>query len=180
MTAQEDFAVGVPVARHGSSVLQNALTCLIDTVCVRLRFTATDDMQGLIDHVRVAAGEALAAADVPFTEVVDLVNPPRNGESNPLYQAMFSLHEQPPELGLSGCTALLRRPEAARATCDLVTGVWPDGDGGCSVRLAYRQDRVPRTGALAVGETLAGILRRGPAVERRCLAERLPSQPAAG
>ncbi|MFC4530458.1 AMP-binding protein [Sphaerisporangium dianthi] len=162
LTGQGDLAVGTPVARRGGPVLKDALTCLIDTVCVRLRPGLARDPGTLIRQTRDAAGEALAAADVPFSEVVELVNPVREGTSNPLYRVMFSLHDRRPELRLAGCAAEFRRPEAVDATCDLVAGVWPDDGGGCEVRLAHRTDQVPEAAARAVGEAFATALRAGP------------------
>ncbi|MQY02118.1 non-ribosomal peptide synthetase [Actinomadura macrotermitis] len=162
VTGQPDFAVGTPVSLRGGRILDQALTCLIDTVCIRLRPGLAEDADDLITQVRNAAGAALAAADVPFSEVVDLVKPVRDGTSNPLYQAMFSLHEAEPVLRLEGCEARFRRPEPAEATCDLVTGVWPHRAGGCLVHVKNRPHQVPAAFAHAVGEELAGTLRAGP------------------
>jgi hypothetical protein len=162
VTGQPDLAVGTPVARRGGRILEHALTCLIDTVCIRLRPGLAADAESLITQAQHAAGEALAAADVPFGEVVELVNPARDGTTNPLYQAMFSLHDDEPDLRLAGCTAEFRRAEAAGATVDLVTGVWPNNGGGCSIRVAHRTDRVPATVARAIGEMVTAILRGGP------------------
>ncbi|MET8155802.1 amino acid adenylation domain-containing protein [Sphaerisporangium sp. NPDC005289] len=162
VTGEGDLTVGTPVARRGGPVLKDALTCLIDTVCVRLRPGLAGDAGTLIGQARDAAGAALAAADVPFSEVVELVNPVREGMSNPLYRVMFSLHDRQPRLRLAGCAAEFRRPEAVDATCDLVTGVWPDDGGGCEVRLAHRPDQVPAAAARAVGEAFTAALRLGP------------------
>ncbi|TYB50569.1 amino acid adenylation domain-containing protein [Nonomuraea sp. PA05] len=166
VAGQPDLAIGTPVARRASRTLATALTCLIDTVCVRVRPAAAPDGESLITQVREAAGAALAAADVPFSEVVELVNPVRDGSGTPLYQAMFSLHDQEPVLELGGLAGAFRRPDPAEATCELVTGVWPRQDGGCVVHVARRQDRMPASFAWAAGERLVAILRSGPTALR--------------
>lgn len=143
VTGEDALGVGVPVAKRGSDVLDRAVTCLVDTVCLPLRgLSAADGPAALLDSVHDTCRRALAAQDVPFSEVVRIANPPR-GARHPLFQVMFALQEAaPPALRLPGCTTRFHRASAPRAVAELVAEVWPLEDGGAAVELSRRPEAV--------------------------------------
>lgn len=132
VTGQESLGVGVPVAKRGSDVLDRAVTCLIDTVCLPLRGIAQEDPTALLDTVHQVSRRAFAAQDVPFSEVVRIANPPR-GARNPLFQVMFALQDTPPPvLRIAGCTSTFVPAPAPRAMAELVAEIRPRADGGAA------------------------------------------------
>jgi amino acid adenylation domain-containing protein len=100
---QQDFGVGVPISTRGTEALQQPIGCLVDTVCVRLR-----PADGNPAAVGPAVAGAMANADLPFAQVVQLLRPPRTGR-HPLYQVMVALQDSPaPELELPECQTEVR------------------------------------------------------------------------
>ncbi|MEU6238305.1 condensation domain-containing protein, partial [Kitasatospora sp. NPDC047058] len=151
LCGQDDLAVGTPVALRGDPGLEGAVTCLIDVVCMRLRFDR--EAAGPADLTRVAATvrAAFGAQDVPFGEVVELVNPPR-GARPPLFQNMFALQNNAsPVLALPGARAVFERPEPFGLPTELVAEVRPGDGGGARLVVGFRPDRVPDGFAARLG-----------------------------
>ncbi|PIM67858.1 non-ribosomal peptide synthetase [Streptomyces sp. JV178] len=95
---------------------------------------------------------ALAAHDVPFGDVLTLVDPPRTGRP-PLYQVLFALQDNPaPNLELPGLRTTFLRQPYLELPLELHTECWPDGDGGLRVETAFRPDAVPPAVAHAIAE----------------------------
>jgi amino acid adenylation domain-containing protein len=148
-TGQDDFGVGVPVSIRGTEPLQRPIGCLIDTVCVRLRW-APDRLAA----TAAAVTGALANADVPFAEVVRLVRPHRTGR-HPIYQVIAAIQDSPvPLLKLTDCRTEIRQPQHIP---------WPDAElvlelftaPGAPARL-----RVSRNPAVVDWQTLSSVAER--------------------
>ncbi|MEV0001539.1 AMP-binding protein [Micromonospora sp. NPDC050980] len=100
LTGATDFGVGIPVVRRTGDALENCVGCAIGTVCVRVRGGSGASLRHTGDAVRAA----LSCQDVPFDEVVRLVNPRRTSRP-PLYQTVFALQNVPyRDLRLPGVT----------------------------------------------------------------------------
>ncbi|MCX5205886.1 AMP-binding protein [Streptomyces sp. NBC_00237] len=142
-TGQRDLAVGAPVAKRYHPDTADAVGCLIDVVCFRMR-PACDGTTGALPRLLEGIQAALAAQDVPFEEVVRLAaDPTRDRSRHPLFQTMFALQEAAPgHLVLEGCTTETVREPEPRAVHELEAEVWPDGAGGAEVVLAGRPGRV--------------------------------------
>ena len=122
-TGQDDFGVGVPVSRRSTEALQRPVSCLIDTVCVRLRRTADPDSGtkgtagatgSRTDGTAHAVAGALANADLSFAEVVRVVRPARS-RRHPLYQVIAAVQDSPaPVLEVAGCGTRIREQDDVR------------------------------------------------------------------
>ncbi|MGF1431145.1 condensation domain-containing protein, partial [Kitasatospora sp. LaBMicrA B282] len=136
LTEQHDFGIGIPVAQRSGELLEAAIGCLVNTVCVRVAAPAGSSWAELVDRTREAATAALAAQDVPLAEVVRLVNPRRTGRS-PLYQALFAYQDAPDApLRLPGAqVAPVRIPPAGEGLAELVVEVRPEAAGGYLVEV---------------------------------------------
>ncbi|MGW8783697.1 amino acid adenylation domain-containing protein [Streptomyces sp. NPDC055796] len=158
-TGQRDFAVGVPVAQRDGPELEQAVGCHINMLCLRLRGAALDGDGAAVERVAATAARAFAAQDVPFADVLSLVDPPRNGRP-PLYQTLFACQDNAaPRLDLVGAnTALLRQPYLG-LPLELHTELWPAGDGGLLVHTAFRPDSVAESTAREVSKRFAERVR---------------------
>ncbi|MFI0977563.1 amino acid adenylation domain-containing protein [Streptomyces sp. NPDC021093] len=160
-TGQRDLAVGAPVAKRYHPDTADAVGCLIDVVCFRVR-PACDGTTDALPRLLEGIHAGLAAQDVPFEEVVQLAaDPARDRSRHPLFQTMFALQEaQPGQLALEGCaTEAVREPEP-RAVHELEAEVWPDDAGGAEVVLAGRPDRVSTAFLGRLATAYRGILRQ--------------------
>ncbi|BFV59645.1 hypothetical protein KCMC57_up47490 [Kitasatospora sp. CMC57] len=158
---QRDFGIGVPVARRFGRHAVRAVSCLVDTLCLRLPVPAggRTPQDALLAALPVVTA-ALARQDVRFADVVRETRPPRTGR-NPLYQTLFAYqgNEDVP-LALPGCTVQPHTPAAVPAMNELVCEVWPLPSGGLRVDLTHQDHRVGRDVvervARAYQELLAG------------------------
>ncbi|MGE7437921.1 amino acid adenylation domain-containing protein [Kitasatospora sp. NPDC001175] len=142
---QRDFGIGVPLARRFGQEALRAVSCLVDTLCLRL--PALDGCRTPEDALCTAlpvVTAALARQDVRFADVVREVRPPRTGR-NPLYQTLFAYQgNEDVRLELPGCTVQPYAPAAVPAMNELVCEVWPLPSGGLRVDLTHQGHRVGR------------------------------------
>ncbi|WP_331719357.1 amino acid adenylation domain-containing protein [Streptomyces sp. NBC_00158] len=158
-TGQRDFAVGVPVAQRDGAELERAVGCHINMLALRLRGAALDGDGPAVARVAETAARAFAAQDVPFPDVLALVDPPRDGRP-PLYQTLFACQDNlPPRLELAGArTTLLRQPYLG-LPLELHTELWPAEGGGLLVHTAFRPDAVAESTAREVSKRFAERVR---------------------
>ncbi|WP_050514404.1 non-ribosomal peptide synthetase [Streptomyces rimosus] len=161
VSGQRDVAVGAPVAKRYHPDTADAIGCLIDVVCFRMR-PAGDGTANALPRLLEGIHAGLAAQDVPFEEVVRLAaDPARDRTRHPLFQTMFALQEGPPQrLGLEGCvTEPVREPDP-RAVHELEVEVWPDGAGGARVVFGHRPDQVSTAFVARVATAYRLLLRQ--------------------
>ena len=158
VTGQSDFGIGVAVSRRAGAALDSMVGCFVDTVCLRMRPAPGDDRRPLIEDVRRTALDGLAAQDVPFAEVVELVDPPRTGR-DPLYQVIFAYQDNPsPALRLSGTVGHPVRLPAMQGLCEVAIEVWPCPSGTYSVCVTYQTESVGERFGTAVRDAFTGAL----------------------
>jgi mycobactin peptide synthetase MbtE len=144
VTGQGDLAVGVPVAqRHGG--LEAAIGCHINMLCIRLRGAALGGGLAAIRETGRIVGLAFAAQDVPFGDVLQLVNPPPT-DRPPLFQTLFALQDNAiPRLDLTGLRTTFLRQPYLELPLELHTELWPDDDGGMQLTVSFGPEAVPDT-----------------------------------
>lgn len=142
VTGQRDFAIGVPVAKRSHPAVDRAVTCLIDTVCIRLQPDPAARPAEFVAATSRAVRGALAAQELPFASVVRLLKPRRN-DRHPLYQAMFAFQDNRwPRLDFPGCSASFFRPDPPHAVAELLAEAQLTSGGALSWHITYRPDRV--------------------------------------
>ncbi|MFE2145416.1 amino acid adenylation domain-containing protein [Streptomyces sp. NPDC059456] len=158
-TGQRDFAVGVPVAQRDGAELERTVGCHINMLALRLRGAALDGDGPAIARVAGTTARAFAAQDVPFPDVLALVDPPRDGRP-PLYQTLFACQDNvPPRLELVGARTTLLRQPYLDLPLELHTELWPADDGGLLVHTAFRPDAVAEATAREVSKRFAERVR---------------------
>nr|AKA59380.1 non-ribosomal peptide synthetase [uncultured bacterium AB_9] len=129
VTGVDDIVLGVAVAMRGDPVLARAVTCLLNTVCVRLDEPAGDLAAG-VDAVRTEMAAALSNQDV---SVADSLGSSGAARGRPPYDVLFVLQPRPhPHLG-SGRAEPLFQPTAR----ELIAEVRPRPDGGLVLALLH-------------------------------------------
>ncbi|MEO1792647.1 MAG: amino acid adenylation domain-containing protein, partial [Cyanobacteria bacterium J06629_19] len=85
----EDLVVGTPVANRPQASLENVLGMFVNTLVLRGDFSQELTFTELLRQVRATAIAAYTHQDVPFEQVIDALNVPRNWSYAPLFQVMF-------------------------------------------------------------------------------------------
>ncbi|WP_266168880.1 non-ribosomal peptide synthetase [Dyella subtropica] len=94
-TGQNDIAIGTPVANRPLTEMEDAVGFFANTLVLRSDLSADPSFAELLARVRQTALDAYAHQDLPFDEVVRLLQPERDLSRQPLFQVMFVLQNAP-------------------------------------------------------------------------------------
>ncbi|MBL1075547.1 non-ribosomal peptide synthase/polyketide synthase [Nocardia sp. 2] len=90
LSGESDIVIGTPVGGRGARELDDLIGMFVNTLPLR---TVVDDaltFREFAHRVREADLAAFAHADVPFEQLVDVLNPPRSQARHPLFQTALS------------------------------------------------------------------------------------------
>ncbi|MFG1889130.1 amino acid adenylation domain-containing protein [Micromonospora sp. NPDC049051] len=152
---EDDFGIGVPVSVRRQASQAEVITCLVDTICLRLRPEASARIAELArrahEQMSLARGRHLLA----FPDVVRAVNPPRQRGRNPLFRTMFVLQDnEPPTLQLEQTVVRVHRPAVPEPMSELLVEVWPDDDGA-RIDATFYQESVKSETVVALLDAFA-------------------------
>ncbi|PPT24452.1 non-ribosomal peptide synthetase, partial [Xanthomonas arboricola] len=90
LSGQEDVVIGVPSANRGQYELESLIGFFVNTLALRVDLNESPSVTELLARVRGAALDAQDHQDLPFEQVVEIMQPPRRLDHTPLFQVMFS------------------------------------------------------------------------------------------
>ena len=90
-SGQRDIRIGVPVAGRRQLETEGLIGFFVNTLVIRAEFDGMTPFGTLLAQVRERVLEAQANQDVPFTRLVEMLQPERHVSHTPLFQTMFSL-----------------------------------------------------------------------------------------
>jgi amino acid adenylation domain-containing protein len=157
LSGQDDVVIGTPTANRGRREIEGLIGFFVNTLALRVDLGGRPTVAELLERVKRRALEAQHNQDIPFEQVVDLVQPVRSTAHAPLFQVMFAWQNaMRGTLELPGLE-LERVPGAERtaAKFDLLLSLW-ESDGRIVGGLEYATSLYER----ATVERYAGYLRR--------------------
>ncbi|WP_460060383.1 non-ribosomal peptide synthase/polyketide synthase [Pseudomonas sp. H2_H09] len=89
-SGQADIRVGVPIANRSRSETERLIGFLVNTQVLRTEVDSRTSVRGLLQQVRKTALDAQAHQDLPFEQLVEVLQPERSLSRNPLFQVMFN------------------------------------------------------------------------------------------
>ncbi|MEV6061794.1 amino acid adenylation domain-containing protein [Nocardia asteroides] len=156
-----DVAVGTPVAGRGIAELDEVVGMFVNTVVLRTRVGAATPFTDLLDEVRRTDLDAFAHAEVPFEQLVDLLDPARSAARHPLVQAMLVFQNLGgTELALPDLRIETVDLDQRSLRFDLSVTVGDDGADGLSVRFGYATDLFDASTAAKFADRWLRVLRR--------------------
>ncbi|KAA0947673.1 amino acid adenylation domain-containing protein [Pseudomonas sp. ANT_H14] len=96
-SGQSDIRVGVPIANRSRSETERLIGFLVNTQVLRAEVDSHATVRHLLQQVRKSALDAQAHQDLPFEQLVDVLQPERSLSRNPLFQVMFNHKAQDPQ-----------------------------------------------------------------------------------
>jgi amino acid adenylation domain-containing protein len=103
LAGQHDVVVGTPTANRGRMEIEGLIGFFINTLAVRVDLAGSPSVAQVLARVKERALAAQQHQDIPFEQVVELVQPARSMAHSPLFQVMFGWHDAPRgELELPG------------------------------------------------------------------------------
>ena len=94
-SAQQDIAVGSPIAGRRRPELEGLIGFFVNTLVLRASASGSANFEQLLQQVKEVTLDAYANQDVPFEKVVEIVQPGRDLSRTPLFQVMLALQNAP-------------------------------------------------------------------------------------
>ncbi|WP_323118210.1 non-ribosomal peptide synthetase [Burkholderia alba] len=94
LAGQDDVVVGIPTANRNRLEVEPLIGFFVNTLALRVDLSGQPSVADLLARVRSATLAAQDHQDLPFEQVVEIVQPPRRLDHTPLFQAMFAWQSQ--------------------------------------------------------------------------------------
>jgi amino acid adenylation domain-containing protein len=91
LSGQDDVVIGTPTAGRGRVEIEGLIGFFVNTLALRVDLSGAPTVAQLLERVKERALEAQRHQDIPFEQVVELVQPERSLSYSPLFQALFAL-----------------------------------------------------------------------------------------
>ncbi|MGY2196583.1 amino acid adenylation domain-containing protein [Pseudomonas gingeri] len=90
LSGQAEVVIGVPSANRPNSELEALIGFFVNTLALRLNVSDNPSVGQWLQQARTVALQAQEHQDLPFEQVVELLNPPRGLAHSPLFQVLFA------------------------------------------------------------------------------------------
>jgi amino acid adenylation domain-containing protein len=94
-SGQKDIVIGSPIANRTQSQSESLIGFFVNILVLRLNLTENPSFKNLLDQARNVALEAYAHQDLPFEQLVKMLQPERIASHTPLFQVMLVLQNAP-------------------------------------------------------------------------------------
>ncbi|MCG1040188.1 amino acid adenylation domain-containing protein, partial [Mycetohabitans sp. B7] len=106
LSGQCDVVIGTPSANRNHRQIEPLIGFFVNTLALRVDLSDEPDTAELLARARRTTLDAQAHQDLPFEQVVEIVQPPRRLNHTPLFQVMLAWqNHEPGEWRLPGLTA---------------------------------------------------------------------------
>ncbi|MFL6129418.1 MAG: condensation domain-containing protein [Mycobacteriales bacterium] len=157
-SGQSDVVVGAATGQRPRAELEDLIGLFVNTVALRAPVTAGLSFQELVRRVRDVALDALGNADVPFSKLVEVLEPERSLASAPVFQVLLLVYNVPPhELAMAGVTAKALPMDTGTAKFDLAIVAEERGDR-LVVAIEYATDLFDAETVAGIGSSLTTLL----------------------
>ena len=93
LSGHEDLLVGTPSAGRNRAEIEPIIGFFVNTLVLRTDLSGNPTFRELLGRVKAVCLGAYAHQDVPFEQVVEVVQPERDRSRSPLFQVMFELQQ---------------------------------------------------------------------------------------
>ncbi len=123
-SGQEDVIVGTPIAGRSRSEIEGLMGFFVNTLALRTDLADNPSFRKLLGQVRRVCLEAYTHQDVPFEQLVEVLQPERHLSHTPIFQVMFALQNaQMGELQLSNLNITALEQAIPTAKFDLTLSI---------------------------------------------------------
>ena len=158
-TNEDDIVVGTTIANRERSEVEPLIGFFVNMLALRTDCSGNPTFLELLNQVRETTLRAYAHQTAPFEKLVQELRPKRNQSYLPLFQAVFSFHNQPTltEMTLAGLTLSVPQREVTTTQIDLLLDL-NEGAEGLQGAVQYNADLFDQTTILRVIEHLGNLL----------------------
>ena len=120
-TGQEDIVVGSPVANRNREETERLIGFFVNTLVLRTDLSGNPAFTELLAKIKQITLGAYAHQDMPFSRLVEALQPERDMSHTPLFQVMFVLQNMPlGKLEGAGAKVEVMETETLAAQFDLI------------------------------------------------------------
>ena len=126
LSGQQDILIGSPVANRRQGELERLIGFFVNTLVLRTDLSNRPSAGELLERVKAQSLGAQQHQDIPFEQVVEVVQPERSLAHSPLFQVMFAWQNAPRgDLDLAGMKTMgLEMASHRVARFDLTVSLW--------------------------------------------------------
>ncbi|CAK15503.1 non-ribosomal peptide synthetase [Pseudomonas entomophila] len=158
LSGQDDVVIGVPSANRPDPALDGLIGFFVNTLALRMTRTGAPSLAEWLHQARQVTLHAQAHQDLPFEQVVELLNPPRSLAYSPLFQVLFAWEQdQGQTLALPGLEITPVHASQHVAKFDLQLAL-SERDGQIVGGLEYACGLFERATVVRIGEYLCRLL----------------------
>ncbi len=128
-SGENDINIGLPIAYRPHSSLENIFGMFVNTVVVRLKYAGELTFKDIIHQTNDTALNAISHQELPFENVVEIVNPERYANTNPLFQISFAWQkDMDMPLKLDGIMSEKVALKEGTTPFDIILSLWENED----------------------------------------------------
>ncbi|WP_122358917.1 non-ribosomal peptide synthetase [Pseudomonas ficuserectae] len=158
LSGQDDVVIGVPSANRSQQELEGLIGFFVNTLALRMTRSASPTVASWLQQARQVALAAQEHQDLPFDQVVEVLNPPRSLAYSPVFQVLFAWEQhQDSDLTLSGLDVSVLQSSQPVAKFDLQLAL-SERDGQIVGGLEYASGLYEPETVVQMGEYLRRIL----------------------
>ena len=94
-SGQQDILIGSPIANRTQKQTENLIGLFVNTLVMRMELEDSISFSGLLKRVRTMTLEAYAHQDLPFEQLMEVLQPERSLSYSPIFQVLFTLQNTP-------------------------------------------------------------------------------------
>ncbi len=130
LSGQEDIIIGTPSAGRSWQEVEPLIGFFVNTLALRMAVSGELTVEECLTQVRETALAAQTHQDLPFEQVVEIVQPPRNLAHTPLFQVMFTWqNNEHIDWNLPGLTVTPITQSVDAVKFDLELELYEEADG---------------------------------------------------
>jgi amino acid adenylation domain-containing protein len=95
LSGQQDVVIGAPIANRQRREVEELIGFFVNTLALRVRLDDDPSVAELLARVKNGTLGAFAHQDLPFEQVVEMLNPVRSMAHSPLFQVSLTLNNTP-------------------------------------------------------------------------------------
>ncbi len=139
-SGQSDIVIGSPVANRMRTEIEPMLGCFVNTIVLRSKIKPEQDFLTHLQTVKDITLNAYSNQDIPFEQVVEHLNVPRNIAHSPLFQVMLILQNTPKKALALGDIEITSLPiESSVSRFDMTFNL-TEGRSGLSGNIEFNSD----------------------------------------
>ena len=157
-SGDNDICLGVPTSNRGSSKNEAVIGLFVNTIILRLSFEDSQSFRDLLAAARITTLEALEHQDLPFEKLVEILQPERQVNVNPIAQILFAYQNTPrPPLAFEGIIPERVLIKNNVAPFDITFYAWED-NGIIEGEIEFNTDLIERETILRFKENLRCLI----------------------